>query len=48
MPLARFDVPFEHPDWIFEPLKWTVFELSLCRGRYLPMGIAQLERVQDI
>ena len=19
MPLARFDVPFEHPDWIFEP-----------------------------
>jgi hypothetical protein len=20
MPLARFDAPFEHPDWIFEPL----------------------------
>ena len=20
MPLARFDSPFEHPDWIFEPL----------------------------
>ena len=19
MPLARFDAPFEHPDWIFEP-----------------------------
>ena len=19
MPLARFDVPFEHPEWIFEP-----------------------------
>jgi hypothetical protein len=19
MPLARFDSPFEHPDWIFEP-----------------------------
>ena len=19
MPLARFDTPFEHPDWIFEP-----------------------------
>ena len=19
MPLARFDVPFDHPDWIFEP-----------------------------
>jgi bifunctional non-homologous end joining protein LigD len=19
MPLARFDLPFEHPDWIFEP-----------------------------
>jgi hypothetical protein len=20
MPLARFVTPFEHPDWIFEPL----------------------------
>jgi hypothetical protein len=19
MPLARFDQPFEHPDWLFEP-----------------------------
>jgi bifunctional non-homologous end joining protein LigD len=19
MPLARFDAPFEHPDWMFEP-----------------------------
>jgi hypothetical protein len=19
MPVARFDAPFEHPDWIFEP-----------------------------
>ena len=44
-PLARFDVPFEHPDWIFEPKNGRFSSCRLCRGRHLPIGIAQLECV---
>jgi hypothetical protein len=39
MPLARFDAPFEHPDWIFEP------KLDGCRKvAYVEGGACRLVR----
>jgi hypothetical protein len=33
MPLARFDSPFEHPDWIFEPKLDGFRALAYVEGR---------------
>jgi hypothetical protein len=32
MPLARFDTPFEHPDWIFEPKLFGVRAAAYLEG----------------
>ena len=42
MPLARFDSPFVHPDWIFEPKLDGFRDLAYRGGRRLLIGTAAL------